>query len=95
MKLALLSGANPQACKECAIIRLPKGRWRFHVHGLVDSELAMNVEGHTISSFDLYDHSEVHFEESTKVQAFFNKRGKEAYITVIAERINAEPTEHP
>ena len=84
MKLALLSGANPQACKECAIVRLPKGRWRIHVHGLEDSVLTMHV-GPT--KVELKDHVEIDVATNLDVQACFEQRGRERYITAFAERL--------
>lgn len=88
MKLAILSGANPRSFQRGSVIRLLPGLWRFHVHGVIDSELAVDVEGYACSN-SIRNHQELHFEEATNVAPYFSVVGTEKSITVIAERINA------
>ena len=86
MKIALLSGANPNTCKEGPTVRLLPGTWRFHLHGLVDSELAMKVGGYEGTNV-IKNHLTLKFDETEQVQLFFSKRGSEQFITAFAERI--------
>lgn len=89
MKLAILSGANPRSFQCGSVIRLLPGKWRFHVHGLIDSKLAMDVEGHPYNPITVVNHYEISLVYSTNVAPKFVKVGTEKSITVIAERINA------
>lgn len=93
MKLAILSGASPKSFQRGSVIRLLPGLWRFHVHGLVDSKLAVDVEGY--EHFEINDHTESYFLSAANVSPKFLEVGTEKSITVIAERINAtNTTEH-
>jgi hypothetical protein len=89
MKLAILSGASPKNFQCGSVIRLLPGLWRFHVHGLIDSELAMDVEGHPWNPIPIANHYQVEFLEAMNVRPTFVTFGTEKSITVIAERINA------
>ena len=87
MKLAILSGANPEKFEGNAVIRLIPGSWRFHVHGVIDSELTVNVEGYE-HCYSVKDHQVFDFVEPVNIKPYFSKVGTEKSITVIAERIN-------
>lgn len=85
MELALLSGASPRTCKHGPVVRLLPGTWRLNVQGMVDSSLLMHVEGYEASNL-VVDGMHLNCETTELVQLSFGVRGKEDYITVIAER---------
>jgi hypothetical protein len=86
MQLALLSGANPRSCKHGPAVRLHAGSWRLNVQGMEDSSLLMHVEGYDASNL-VHHGMMLDCKETEVVQLHFGVRGKESYITVIAEKV--------
>ena len=87
MKLAILSGANPRSFQRGSVIRLLPGTWRFHIHGVEDSIITVDV-GERYAR-DITNHEELTLDIAENIKPWFAKVGTEKSITVIAERINA------
>lgn len=88
MKLAILSGANPRSFQRGSVIRLLPGSWRLHVHGKIDSKLAMDVKvAESGFQFVIDDHLNLMLYDASNVEPYFIEAGTEKSITVIAERI--------
>lgn len=87
MRLALLVGADPKTCTHGPRVRVLAGKWRLDVHGIEDSILIMHVEGDNKMELEVLNG--IHFicNENEKVQVQFSKRGKEKYVSVIAEKV--------
>lgn len=91
MIIALLSGANPNICKEGPKVRLSPGRWKLECDGIRDSSLSLtltsiaNIEN--IMNHHVHHDSEVDVNESSICQIAFRNRGSERFINVTLRKV--------
>lgn len=91
MIIALLSGANPNVCKEGPKVRLSPGRWKIECDGVRDSSIFLTL----ISIADINDvlthhvshESEVDVPHSSVAQIGFRSRGNERFINVAIRKV--------
>lgn len=85
MSLALLSGANPRACKVGPKVRLHEGSWKFKSVGVADSSLLLHLD-----EMPLHLTEDLLLETSgCTVYLTFDKVGTEPHISIFAEPVNA------
>ncbi len=82
MSLALLSGVNPRVCKNGPRVRLHEGSWKLSTVGLVDSKLALLIDGVEFSI-----DKEFNFIVPFVGQLIFLERGTEEHFSVFAEPV--------
>lgn len=95
MRLALLSGANPQIAKDGPRVRLAKGTWKICYDGVRESVLWIMLTSKPFVRQDedqvvplpISDGHMVTIEITSTAHLIFQHRGSERFISVYAEKV--------
>lgn len=81
MKIPLLVESSPSRIGQCALVRIPKGKWRLVLENWIDSEI-------TISTLPPFEYNNIILEEPRNIQVTFHKKGQERNLSIYLEEIS-------
>lgn len=77
MRIPLLVEGTPSRIGECALVRIPLGKWKIVIENWIDSVITIS----TIPSLN----DVVLIEEPRNIQVTFNKKGVERNLSIYLE----------